>query len=168
MKHRWSKAMLNIRQLALLISVFFILLLNGDLQAKANNEVFYACESGYQFETKKKAARCIKQQRLTFRSPESCANNNSVKFNYVLAIDKLGHQDRCIVNLSGDSRVDPQNKIASSSNNKTPDRSAREPTHKSFIPQCQKGYKLQIKRGKDTCNKQNQEVILAPNKKVSR
>jgi len=158
--------MLNIKQLVLIICTFCIFLTN--ISVRANSEVFYACETGYQFETKKKAARCIKQQRLTFRSPESCANNNSVKFNYVLAIDKLGQQDRCIVNLSSGGGVDTQRKTASSSTNNDLDRSGSRLTRKSFTPQCQKGYKLQIKRGKDTCSKQNLEVIQAPNKKVSR
>ena len=185
--------MLNAKQLVLLTCTFCIFLSNAS--ANANSKIFYACETGYQFETKKKAARCIKQERLTFRSPESCANNNSVKVNYVLAVDKMGQQDRCIAKLPKVSNKLPgvsvkgaKNEIDASdfdnkASNKTVNNTAKpvnrsannrlerqEPrfTHKSFAPQCQKGFKLQVKRGKDACGKENSEVIQAPNKKVSR
>jgi hypothetical protein len=38
----------------------------------------------------------------------------------------------------------------------------------AFSPACPVGYKLQVKTGKDSCVKGKPEVIVAPNRKVSR
>lgn len=120
----------------------------------ATQEVFFGCQQGFQYESKKDAARCIKQQKLSFRPPIACSNNKSGKAIYRLAVDKVGIKDQCI--------LDDKKALNSIKLN-----AVREPKS-SFSPLCKTGYKLKELRGKDACGRRNPEIIEPPSKKVSR
>lgn len=127
-------------------------------QASSGSETYYECQNGFKFETKKSTARCFKQERLSYRSLEAC-NRKGVKYrSFKLKIDASGKNDICFDSNKPFSKVNfkarPQNSLGKNSAG-------------IYYPFCAKGFKLQIKRGKDTCKRIVPEVIKPPNKKVS-
>lgn len=126
--------MSRFKPISYLACCFYLLIAEPVYSKKVD---FFSCQSGFQFETKKGAARCIKQQRLSYRAPEPC----KMKGNFKLSVDKKKFKDLCVATAL---------KI------------------KSFSPVCPRGFKLQTKRGKDSCAKTQAEIIKPPSKKVKR
>lgn len=137
----------------------------------ANNQTYFACKTGFQFETNKNAARCIQQKRLTYRSPLACDQLGDKKAKFILAIDKIGQKDMCVTYPSITSQRLAKHRSIENGLKLTPD-----PTRQvnagqrlsSFSPKCQNGFKLQARQGKDACGKANPELILPPSKEVRR
>lgn len=113
------------------------------VNAADKKEPFFACESGYQFESKMQSARCIKKKRVSHRPPKSCPKNQG----YKLAIDKKGPQDLCIA--SNNAKLNNQ-KL------------------KPIAPTCSRGFRILSRRGKDSCVQEQKENIKPPSKKVRR
>ncbi len=132
-----------------------LLLLATPNLVKAQKETFFGCERGYQFETKKKAARCIKQQKLTFRPPLKCNHKKANRLNWRLVVDSDGVRDLCEV-VGSDKDTAARKSIP---------RSKRDSL--KVAPQCMVGYQLKARRGKDACAKGNAEQIKPPSNKVS-
>lgn len=139
------------------VVVCCFILFNFSAPAAAKKETFFGCESGFQYESKKNAARCIKQQKLTFRPPLKCQHKLKDKVNLRLVVDSDGVKDRCEVVIIQPGLI---NSKASSPRGK------RHETE--FPPKCMAGYKLQVRKGKDACAKGNAEQIRPPTKKVAR
>ena len=115
----------------------------------AKTDTYYSCQNGFQFESKKDAARCIKQETRRFRSPIGCSNDRIKHKGYVLNVGRKGKQDKCVLKKSISI-----NKPALQA--------------KEFSPLCPKDYKLKIKLGNDSCATSTPEFIQAPSKKVKR
>ncbi len=154
--------MANTKQL--LLSVCLILLLPNSSQAKNKKETYFSCKNGYQFESKKTAARCIKQRRLSFRPLSECSNKSTPNRRFKLEIDRNGVQDRCVVDKG----------VSKKSSNKMPTKGKginlnflSTDFSLTFIPSCPTGYVLRSKRGKDSCSRGNPETITAPTRKVT-
>lgn len=129
----------------------------------AKSEVYFACERGFQFETKSKAARCIRQERQIFRSTEPCNKGKSKQENYRLKIDNRGNRDLCVI-----MSVEHKNNRGAHKINQTIVRAKAGIIHQGFPPSCRVGYQLQVRRGKDSCGKGKPEVIKPPVNKVKR
>lgn len=127
--------------------VFILLAITTKNSLAAKKEVFFTCDNGFQYESKKDASRCIKQKKLSYRAPLACGGKKASNGQYRLVIDKKGAKDLCVLN----------NKALKARQSKT-----------NFPPSCQAGYKLHSRRGKDACGKGNAEQIKPPSKKVSR
>ncbi|MBV1910754.1 MAG: hypothetical protein KUG78_15735 [Kangiellaceae bacterium] len=130
--------------------------------AHAKKEPFFGCNTGYQYEAKKDAARCVKQRKISFKPPLACnhrSNTNKLnrKATYRLAVDYKGSQDFCVVD------TEPK-KVAS----KLKKNLLKHSMNATFIPLCEKGYRLKSKRGKDACSRTNRQEIKPPTTKVSR
>ncbi len=138
-------------------------LLVGTNNLMAKKETYYGCKNGFQFESKQQAARCIKQQRLSFQAPQQCRKNG--KF-FQLKIDYRGKQDMCVtekgVNLKNEMKIKPKPGAPKA---KTPRLNNKVV---SFAPKCAIGFQIQIRKGKDACSKRKPEQVVAPSKKVTR
>jgi len=145
----------------LLVLSYLILILPIASQAKTKKETYFACQNGYQFETKKSAARCIKQGRLSIRAPESCGKKSGKYRGFVLSIDLMAQKDMCVGSKKM-TKFDSKRQMGSQIN----DLSMKK--LKSFSPLCPLGFKLNIKKGKDVCERDKAETIKPPNKKVTR
>lgn len=152
---------IDIIKLAILI---YMLVEVSVANAKPQKEEFYSCQNGFQFETKKNSARCIKQERQSFRPPKPCPTRG-VKFrSYKLLIDSNGKSDLCAKHASLLNKSKPNN----------PQRDIGPPKHatrakvadSSFRPLCPTGFELKVKPGKDICVRSNAKAIKPPNKKV--
>ncbi len=143
--------------LTMVATILGILLLTLSARVAAKQETFFGCESGFQYESKKNAARCIKQQKQTFRPPLKCQRLRKGKGNLRLVVDSDGLKDRCEV-------VDTQISATAKATSK-----ARGKRHElQLSPPCMAGYKLHVRKGKDACAKGNAEQIKPPTKKVTR
>ncbi len=108
----------------------------------AEQETYFTCKNGFQFETKKKAARCIKQERLIYQAPQACSKHNNKQSRYKLVLDKKGVKDMCMPQVSG--KATPR------------------------ALKCPTGFSLQVRKGKDACAKGNPQLIKPVDKKTKR
>ena len=157
-----EKFMLHTKHLSLFFCVMLAITLSS--QAKNKKETYFSCKNGYQFESKKTAARCIKQGRLSFRPLNTCNKKGRPSRKFKLQIDRNGIQDRCVID-TGVSKKNAQ-KIPIKGN-KTNLSSLSIDTTLIFIPSCPSGYFLKSKRGKDNCRRGDLESITAPTRKVT-
>jgi len=148
----------------ILLLVCSTLLLPQSSQAKSKKETYFSCKNGYQFETKKTAARCIKQRRLSFRPLSECSNKSTPNRKFKLEIDRNGVQDRCVIDMEV-SKNSKKHRSMKSKGTKLNLRSRD--FYLTFIPSCPTGYVLKSKRGKDNCSRGNPETITAPTRKVT-
>jgi len=137
--------------------VVILLVLSFETNAAVNKEVFFGCEKGFQYETKKDAARCIKQKKLSFRPPLACSLKGRAKKLYRLMVDYRELKDLCVVVAS-----ETKTPLVKRRSGVVVDTSA------SFVPRCQTGYQLKSRRGRDACTKGDPELIKPPSKRVSR
>jgi hypothetical protein len=145
------------KNLTTAIVIFCFSILAYSTQVAANKETFFGCESGFQYESKKNAARCIKQQKQTFRPPLKCQHKRMGMAKLRLVVDSDGIRDRCELVRSPPGLA---------SNKSANHRGKR--LELQFPPRCMTGYKLQARKGKDACAKGNVEQIKPPTKKVTR
>ena len=129
------------------LGIFFL-----SLSVYANNDIFFSCKAGFEFESNRQAARCIKQQRFIYRSPLGCSSDrmeqvDTNKNSFKLVTDHQGNADLCVAIKDAPTNLNAMT---------------------SFSPFCPKEFKLQIKRGKDSCTKSTPETILAPTQPVKR
>lgn len=110
--------------------------------AAGSDNTYYACTQGYKFESKSKAARCVKEKRTSHRPPLSCSNDNQL----VLTVDHMGKKDICTIRKSG---------IGNSSNKL-----------KLSSPKCPSNYTILARKGKDSCVREYPQSIIAPRKKI--
>ena len=143
------------KNLTLAFAVNCILLMVFSPYVSAKKETFFGCDRGFQYETKKDAARCIKQQKQSFRPPLKCLNKQNRTMKLRLVVDSDGVNDLC-------EAVTENRKLA----NKKPLQLSGKRPELQFAPSCTAGYKLQTKKGKDVCAKGNAEQIKPPTKKV--
>jgi hypothetical protein len=137
--------------------------LTGANNAYAKKETFYACKNGFQFETKQQAARCIKQQRLSFQTPQKCNKRGKL---FKLKIDYRGQRDMCIA----EKNINLKNEMKLKLKSATPRaRSASANSQAiSFAPRCGVGFQLQVRQGKDACSKGKPELVVPPSQQVTR
>ncbi len=158
----------NFKTSLLLICILSFLIANS---IYANNQTYFACKTGFQFETSNKAARCIQQKRLTYRSPLACGHLRGNKNRFILAVDKIGHKDMCITPQMVSKKQPAISGLIGKRGQNLPiaiKQTNRGAKLSPFSPKCEKGFKLHIRRGKDVCGKDKPEVILPPSKKVRR
>ena len=139
----------------MVITIFLIIsFLAYPLQIKAKgNKSFFSCERGFDFEVKNKASRCIKQERVIYKKPESCNKKHINLKNYELHIDMMGQKDYCV--LSPRSRATQTGKIQQ--------KTALQP---QFMPRCASGFQLKVRHGKDDCIKTSAEIIKPANRRI--
>ena len=102
----------------------------------------YSCKNGFQLEKKGRKYQCIQPAKISYRELQKCNNKIDRTLKYELKIDKKRDEDLCVLKngYSG----------------------------KSFKPNCQHGYSLKVRRGKDACNKLKPKIIIAPSLRSTR
>lgn len=145
------------KNLTTALIAFCFSMLTVSTHVAAKKETFFGCERGFQYESKKNAARCIKQQKQTFRPPLKCQHKRKGKANFRLVVDSEGIRDQCEAVVANSGLT---NKKLANTPGKRPEM--------QFPPMCMSGYKLQARKGKDACAKGSAEQIKPPTKKVTR
>jgi len=116
-----------------------------------SKQIYFGCEQNYQFETRNNTARCIQEERLSYKPPQSCASLGRIFSNHRLMVDQLGFKDLCVLSI---------HRLNTTAN------APIQPQSKSVMPKCSMGYKLLNQRGKDTCVLKKPEVIKAPSRRI--
>ena len=143
-----------------LVSNFLLLCIISislNVLAASEKEVYYGCEAGFLYETKKDAAHCIKQEKFLYQPPIACKINKANNLQYKLEVDKVGLNDQSV---QQDNDVKPNQLLARKNRKNT--------VKNSYDLICLSGYLLAVRKGKDVCTKVRAEEIKPPNKKIIR
>jgi hypothetical protein len=125
--------------------------------AAAKKQVYFGCEAGFLYESKKDAAHCIKQEKFIYQPPIACKMSRNTNLQYKLVIDKIGQNDQCVLQS-----------LAVKSNQLFRNKNIKNTAQNSYNLKCSPGYLLAVRKGKDACTKVRAEVIKPPNKKIRR
>ncbi len=107
----------------------------------------YSCPKGFQLMGNQYDILCIQQEKVSYRSPLPCDSPHKKLGRYSLRIDMLDQKDLCL-NING------------------PSTTSSERENLVFQPKCEKGYTLDIRHGKDACQKRILQRVKQPLKKI--
>jgi hypothetical protein len=106
----------------------------------------YSCPKGFQTISNLHGVLCVQQEKVSFRPSLPCSTNDKGLGKYFLRVDMLGQKDLCstLNNLSGRSS---------------------ESVNPTFPPKCKQGYVLDVRHGRDACQKRTPKKVMQPFKK---